>query len=565
MDAQQTDLPDSQDQGSADLPGPFPPQTFDLVAVKLTDVGRARPHNEDYVEFITPSDPEQLRNKGSLYLVADGMGGHQAGEVASKGAVEIVISSYYGDTGYDAATSLERAFHTANKQLHIQSETDISKKGMGTTLVAAAILGRKVYVANVGDSRAYLINSNEITQITEDHSWVEEQVRAGLLTPEQARRHPQRNLVTRALGSRPRVEVDIFEGEIGERDTLLLCSDGLTGRIEDSEIAALVLDHPPKKAVRKLVALANERGGKDNITALLVSAQQESATLGAAAGVPFRRESGQRLGAIPIMAGALVLLILALGLLLAKRYLPWGSFVAATTPLPVVSTDGLTPSPGASPIRETEVPPSDTPSPTPTESPSPTPTSSPEPTATLRPTFTSQPTAKPTNTPPPTATPAPATATASPTPSLEPTPEPTNTPLPTATPEPTTEPTNTPPPTATPAITTTTPSPTLDASHLLPAPQITFPGPGDTVSADAPVTVRWTWSETLDAGQRFDVRFWHTSESTPLGVDPPTAEMQLDVTLAHTDAHLQHGDSTYFLDVVVVQGDPYTVLSESAP
>jgi serine/threonine protein phosphatase PrpC len=230
MGEQQTGLPDLQDHRVEEPPESSPPQTIELEAVKLTDVGLARPHNEDYVEYVIPSDPQELANKGSLYLVADGMGGHQAGEVASEGAVELVIANYYGDTSNDAATSLVRAFHIANQQLHIQSETEPSKQGMGTTLVAAAILGRKVYVANVGDSRAYLINSSKgITQITEDHSWVEEQVRAGLLTPEQALRHPQRNLVTRALGSRTSVDVDLFEGEIGEGDTLLLCSDGLTG------------------------------------------------------------------------------------------------------------------------------------------------------------------------------------------------------------------------------------------------------------------------------------------------------------------------------------------------
>ena len=377
MDAQQTGLPDSPAQGSEDLHEPSPPQTLDLTAVKLTDVGRVRPHNEDYVEYFTPSDPEELESRGSLYLVADGMGGHQAGEVASKGAVELVISNYYGDTSQDAATSLVRAFHTANQQLHLQSESDVSKKGMGTTLVAAAILGRKVYVANVGDSRAYLINSNGITQITQDHSWVEEQVRAGLLTPEQARQHPQRNLVTRALGSRPRVEVDLFEGEIGERDTLLLCSDGLTGRIKDAEIAALVLDHPAKEAVRRLVTLANKRGGKDNITVLLVTAREASAPLRAAAGVPFRRESGKRLRALPILAGALVILILALGLLLATRPLPWGRSAAATTPTLVAAANTWTPSPEASPTSTIEATPTEAPSPTPTESPYPTPTDSP--------------------------------------------------------------------------------------------------------------------------------------------------------------------------------------------
>jgi serine/threonine protein phosphatase PrpC len=208
MSDRQTGEPGPQEQKAAHTPDKIGPVALDLVATKLTDVGRARPHNEDYVDYYTPPDPRQLARKGSIYVVADGMGGHQAGEVASQGAVELAIGQYYSDTTHDVGTGLVRAFRAANQQIHAQAQSDPSKGGMGTTLVAAVILGRKVYVANVGDSRAYLVNRQGITQITEDHSWVEEQVRAGLLTPEQAKRHPQRNLVTRALGSKPAVEVD---------------------------------------------------------------------------------------------------------------------------------------------------------------------------------------------------------------------------------------------------------------------------------------------------------------------------------------------------------------------
>jgi serine/threonine protein phosphatase PrpC len=270
---------EAQGRPAPETPRPATPTTLELVAAKLTDVGRARPHNEDYVDHYIPADPRQLAQKGSIFLVADGMGGHQAGEVASQGAVEMTIAQYYSDSGHDVPTSLVRAFRTANQQLHAQAQSDPTKGGMGTTLVAAVILGQKVYVANVGDSRAYLVGDKGIIQITEDHSWVGEQLRAGLLTEDQARRHPQRNLVTRALGSKPSIEVDLFEGEIGPGDSILLCSDGLTGRVKDAEIAAVVQQHTPQEATRQLVALANERGGNDNITVLVVTADEASPTL----------------------------------------------------------------------------------------------------------------------------------------------------------------------------------------------------------------------------------------------------------------------------------------------
>ena len=326
-----------QDRPVPEAQRPAPTTTFELVAAKLTDVGQVRPHNEDYVDYYVPADPRQLAQKGSIFLVADGMGGHQAGEVASQGAVEIAIAQYYGDTSHDVPTSLVRAFRSANQELHTQAQSDPAKGGMGTTLVAAVILGQKVYVANVGDSRAYLISDKGIIQITEDHSWVGEQLRAGLLTREQAQRHPQRNLVTRALGSKPSVEVDLFEGEIDPGDSILLCTDGLTGRVEDTEIAAAVQQYSPQEASRQLVALANERGGNDNITALVVTADEAIPTIRA----PVLAAAGRPRGRALILA---LLGVILLGLAVGAYFgAPWLLAPEATvTPTVGTAIDGPT-------------------------------------------------------------------------------------------------------------------------------------------------------------------------------------------------------------------------------
>ncbi len=321
MSDKQTVVPDPLAQGRKEAQELASPQEVDLVAVKLSDTGRVRPHNEDYVDFFVPPDPQQRARKGAIYLVADGMGGHQAGEVASRGAVELAIRGYYDDPSRDVGKSLVRAIQAANQQLHAQAQADQSKSGMGTTLVAAVVLGRKVYVANVGDSRAYLINNKNITQITEDHSWVEEQVRAGLLTHEQAKKHPQRNLVTRALGSKPAVDVDLFEGEISKGDTLLLCSDGLTGRVDDREVAAIVRQHPPHEATRILVDTANERGGNDNITVLIVSTEAAAVVAPAPAAPPGRRAGALPSWFIPALVGGVALVAVLLGTLWATGIL----------------------------------------------------------------------------------------------------------------------------------------------------------------------------------------------------------------------------------------------------
>jgi serine/threonine protein phosphatase PrpC len=532
MDKQQTDLPDRQEQDVVELPELSPSQMLDLVAVKLTDVGRARPHNEDYVEYFTPSDPLQLAEKGSLYLVADGMGGHQAGEIASAAAVELVIANYYGDASRDITACLARAFYAANQQLHNQAEADSSKRGMGTTLVAAVVLGNNVHIANVGDSRAYLINSRGITQITEDHSWVEEQVRAGLLTPEQARRHPQRNLVTRALGSRPTVEVDLFEGEIGKGDTLLLCSDGLTSRVEDPEIASLILEHRPQDAARRLVALANERGGNDNITVLIVSTQEEPATSRTTTFVPFRKDAVPRSRLLPVLASILVIMLLALGMLLARKYLRWGLSTAVPTNLADSSTAPVMPSPEAQSPEATQALPTETIAPTATESPSPT--------ATPSPTLTPSPTPEPTNTATATATPETPTPTPSPTPTIRVPPQPSNTR----------------PPTATPVVPTGTPIPTFSAPTLL--------DPGSDAQLAGSYLFKWDWQGApLSEDYFFDLRIWSQAEEQAWtqdakrdkarGAREPTQETQVEVDLQYAPAIQQYRAGLYYWTVVVVR------------
>lgn len=241
-----------------------------LVVGARSDTGPTRELNEDYVDYYLPSSKDQMRSKGALFVVADGMGGYLAGEVASKEAVGRVMEEYYADPSPDAGASLIRAIGVANKLVHEHASSDPSKAGMGTTLVAAAIIGATVYIANVGDSRAYLISKNAITQITRDHSWVQEQIDAGLLTQDQVQRHPQRNLITRALGRRQAVEADLFEGTLMTGSAILLCTDGVHGPLAEDQVARAIRSMPPSRAAAQLVAQAGAKGGKDNATALIV-------------------------------------------------------------------------------------------------------------------------------------------------------------------------------------------------------------------------------------------------------------------------------------------------------
>jgi serine/threonine protein phosphatase PrpC len=245
-----------------------------LDVAQLTDVGRKREHNEDNMAFVIPKDLQVMASKGALFIVADGMGGHAAGEVASEIAVDTVSNMYYQEDSNDVAVSLLHAIRRANASIHQRAAENLLRTGMGTTCVAAVLRGNMAYIANVGDSRAYLLRGNQVKQISQDHSWVAEQVRAGLLTEEQARTHVQRNVITRCLGTQAEVDVDVFHEELHEGDCLVLCTDGLSGLVSDEELQRIVDQFVPQESVYHLVERANENGGPDNITAIVVRVQE---------------------------------------------------------------------------------------------------------------------------------------------------------------------------------------------------------------------------------------------------------------------------------------------------
>lgn len=232
-----------------------------------TDVGRMRSSNEDSLFA------DANRDRG-LFIVADGMGGHAAGEVASAMAVEIISGelpvSKAVENG-DVHASIAEALRHANQAIYKRTVDEVEKQGMGTTVSALFLSGTRYVIGHIGDSRIYLLRNGEFRQLTKDHSYVQEQVDAGLLTPEQARSHPYSNVITRCCGAASDVEPDIQDGDFREGDVFLLASDGLTAMLDDKRIEQ-ILRTPlsPSRVVAKLISEANARGGVDNITAILV-------------------------------------------------------------------------------------------------------------------------------------------------------------------------------------------------------------------------------------------------------------------------------------------------------
>jgi len=245
---------------------------YNVVASLLSDVGCYREVNEDRGSYIQPGDEARLETKGLLFIVADGMGGHSAGEVASQLAVDAISRAYYDHKG-EAQAALKKAFIEANNQIHTLSLSQESLNGMGTTCTALVLQNGSAFAAHVGDSRLYLIRGGEIYLMTEDHSAVMEMVKQGLLTLDEARHHADKNVILRALGSHPEVEVTTWEEPfpVREGDHFLLCSDGLYDLVEDNEIKEAVIAGEPRDACESLIALAKERGGYDNITVSVVS------------------------------------------------------------------------------------------------------------------------------------------------------------------------------------------------------------------------------------------------------------------------------------------------------
>jgi len=234
-------------------------------------VGRRRAGNEDsYAEWAAENDGT-AHAADHLLVVCDGMGGSNAGEVASRMAVETVVREFAAASPDDTATALAHAVHAANDIIweHSRSQQDLN--GMGTTCTALALKGDQVLVAHVGDSRAYLVRAHRARQITSDHSLVAQLVARNQLSPEEARSDPRRNVVTRSVGVGPDIEVDVVAvGEpLKSGDTLVICSDGLHGQMSDDEIAGFAMGESLPGACRDLIELANERGGIDNITVVL--------------------------------------------------------------------------------------------------------------------------------------------------------------------------------------------------------------------------------------------------------------------------------------------------------
>ena len=237
-------------------------QTF-----SITDTGRTINANQDYV-FCKENAVGSFPN---LFIVADGMGGHNAGDTASRMCVEEVVSQIEESTKITPIGIFEQAVSAANERVFQASLSDKALNGMGTTIVATVVLGDTAYIVNVGDSRLYAYKDT-LRQVTVDHSLVEEMVQSGKIHKEDMRTHPNKNIITRALGTNSDVKADCFEIEVNEGDVLLLCSDGLSNMLEDDIIEKIIEENKDdmKAAGEKLVKEANEAGGKDNISVVLI-------------------------------------------------------------------------------------------------------------------------------------------------------------------------------------------------------------------------------------------------------------------------------------------------------
>ncbi len=233
----------------------------------ITDIGKKRTMNQDYVY----SSDSAVGNLPNLYIVADGMGGHRAGDFASRFAVQETVLQIEDSDRYSMREIIDLALHNVNAALHRRSRMVAEYRGCGTTIVVACVRGNMLQVANVGDSRLY-IAGDKIRQVTVDHSLVEEMVLAGSLDANKARVHPDKNVITRAVGAESYIDVDFFACELHSGEIILMCTDGLTNMVEDEEILRIIRETQGtlKDKGEALIAAAKERGGTDNITVTLV-------------------------------------------------------------------------------------------------------------------------------------------------------------------------------------------------------------------------------------------------------------------------------------------------------
>ncbi len=239
-----------------------------MKAFSITDVGVKRKINQDSIYC----EENAVGNFQNLFIVADGLGGHNAGDYASRTCIDCVVEKIKESSRKTPVGCMEEAISYANGQIYRMAQEHIELEGMGTTFVGATLAGSSLYVANIGDSRLYIIDDKEIRQITEDHSLVEAMIRNGEIERREARFHPNKNIITRAIGTSRQVEPDFFEVEVKPGNLALLCSDGLSNMMEDEDMMYIIRRYNGdiEAAGKKLVEKANECGGRDNISLILI-------------------------------------------------------------------------------------------------------------------------------------------------------------------------------------------------------------------------------------------------------------------------------------------------------
>ncbi|MCX6584657.1 MAG: Stp1/IreP family PP2C-type Ser/Thr phosphatase [Candidatus Aminicenantes bacterium] len=238
-----------------------------LIYAGKSDKGKLRKANEDFFAC------QKINDEEYLFVVADGMGGHQAGDVASKLGTETFVHRYneLRETNTPIPEALKESISRANEEILEKATADLKKRGMGTTFSAVVLADMKAHIVHVGDSRIYITRDDEIVRLTTDHTFVEKMVEEGRLTQEEARDHPQKNILYMSLGARQSFVPEVSESfNLKKGDILALCSDGLNNMVTDAQIKEYITNHPPQKAVEKLIKLANENGGIDNITLLVI-------------------------------------------------------------------------------------------------------------------------------------------------------------------------------------------------------------------------------------------------------------------------------------------------------
>jgi serine/threonine protein phosphatase PrpC len=243
-----------------------------ITLANLSDVGLVRENNEDYFCYVEPEGEEEFAKRGRLAIIADGMGGYEGGQIASHMAVDIVRETYFKDLESEPLDALLEGFRIAHNSILSKARSDETLEGMGTTCTAVVILGTSLIYAHVGDSRLYLLRGPDIFQLTRDHSYVNKLVEAGMLTPEEAQNHPQKNVLMMALGATKEIRADCPAEPmpLEPADTLLMCTDGLSGLVSDAEFQEAANGKPLEQACKELIELAKSRGGHDNITVQLI-------------------------------------------------------------------------------------------------------------------------------------------------------------------------------------------------------------------------------------------------------------------------------------------------------